>query len=93
MYGATWQLALHNDVYAELVESIMQAWSELVRVIIEEGVENGTFRECDANRTTRQLISLLSGYDEFLGVRPSAEKCVMVQADIADFIQRFIYKV
>ncbi|HBH15981.1 MAG TPA: TetR family transcriptional regulator, partial [Leclercia adecarboxylata] len=38
LYGATWQLALHNDVYAELVESIMQAWSELVRDIIEEGV-------------------------------------------------------
>ena len=106
LYGATWQLALHNDVYAELVESIMQAWSELVRdiieegvedsifdaLIIEEGVENGIFRACDASRTTRQLISLLSGYDEFLGVRPSAEKCAMVQADIADFIQRFIYK-
>jgi len=92
LYGATWQLALHNDVYAELVESIMQAWSELVRDIIEEGVENGTFHACDASRTTRQLISLLSGYDEFLGVRPSAEKCAMVQADIADFIQRFIYK-
>jgi len=92
LYGATWQLALHNDVYAELVESIMQAWSELVRDIIEEGVENGIFRACDASRTTRQLISLLSGYDEFLGVRPSAEKCAMVQADIADFIQRFIYK-
>ncbi|HAF51301.1 MAG TPA: TetR family transcriptional regulator, partial [Leclercia adecarboxylata] len=44
LYGATWQLALHNDVYAELVESIMQAWSELVRDIIEEGVENGIFR-------------------------------------------------
>ncbi len=92
LYGATWQLALHNDVYAELVEFIMQAWSELVRDIIQEGVENGTFRACDASRTTRQLISLLSGYDEFLGVRPSAEKCAMVQADIADFIQRFIYK-
>ena len=91
LYGATWQLALHNDVYAEFVESIMQAWSELVHDIIAEGIGNGTFHECDASRTTRQLISLLSGYDEFLGVRPSAEKCAMVEADIADFIQRFIY--
>lgn len=92
LYGATWQLALHNDAYAEFVEAIMQAWSERVRDIIEEGMGNGTFRECDPSRTTRQLISLLSGYDEFLGVRPSAEKCAMVEADIADFIQRFIYK-
>ncbi|WP_285129644.1 TetR/AcrR family transcriptional regulator [Leclercia adecarboxylata] len=92
LYGATWQLALHNDAYAEFVEAIMQAWSERVRDIIEEGMGNGTFRECDPCRTTRQLISLLSGYDEFLGVRPSAEKCAMVEADIADFIQRFIYK-
>ncbi len=92
LYGATWQLALHNDAYAEFVEAIMQAWSERVRDIVEEGVGNGTFRECDPSRTTRQLISLLSGYDEFLGVRPSAEKCAMVEADIADFIQRFIYK-
>lgn len=92
LYGATWQLALHNDAYAEFVEAIMQAWSERVRDIIEEGVGNRTFRECDPSRTTRQLISLLSGYDEFLGVRPSAEKCAMVEADIADFIQRFIYK-
>jgi len=92
LYGATWQLALHNDAYAEFVEAIMQAWSERVRDIIEEGMGNGTFRECDPSRTTRQLISFLSGYDEFLGVRPSAEKCAMVEADIADFIQRFIYK-
>lgn len=92
LYGATWQLALHNDAYAEFVEAIMQAWSERVRDIIEEGMGNGSFRECDPSRTTRQLISLLSGYDEFLGVRPSAEKCAMVEADIADFIQRFIYK-
>jgi len=92
LYGATWQLALHNDVYAEFVESITQAWNELVRGIIEEGVGNGSFRDCDPSRTTRQLISLLNGYDEFLGVRPTAEKCAMVTADIADFIQRFIYK-
>lgn len=92
LYGSTWQLALHNDVYAEFVESITQAWNEIVRRIIEEGVANGSFRECDVSRTTRQLISLLNGYDEFLGVRPSAEKCAMVEADIADFIQRFIYK-
>ncbi len=92
LYGSTWQLALHNDVYAELVESITQAWNEIVRGIIEEGVAKGSFRECDVSRTTRQLISLLNGYDEFLGVRPSAEKCAMVEADIADFIQRFIYK-
>ncbi|WP_347116380.1 TetR/AcrR family transcriptional regulator [Leclercia sp. S52] len=92
LYGSTWQLALHNDVYAEFVESITQAWNEIVRGIVEEGVANGSFRECDVSRTTRQLISLLNGYDEFLGVRPSAEKCAMVEADIADFIQRFIYK-
>ena len=92
LYGSTWQLALHNDVYAEFVESITDAWSETVCGIIEEGIADSTFRVGEASRITRQLISMLNGYGEFLGVRPSTEKCKMAEEDIADFIQQFIYK-
>lgn len=91
LYGSTWQLALHNDVYAEFVEAITDAWDQEICAILEEGMSNGTFREGDVRRTTRQLVSILNGYGEFLGVRPSAEKCTMAEDDIADFIQRFIY--
>lgn len=92
LYGSTWQLALHNDVYAGFVESISEAWSEEVSGIIGEGISNGAFRDGDAQRMTRQLISMLNGYGEFLGVRLSAEKCRMAEEDIADFVQRFIDK-
>jgi len=91
LYSSIWHLAIHNAAYAELVESITDEWSGVVCGIIEEGIDNGTFRDSDARRTTRQLVSLLNGYAEFLSVGPSAKKCKMVQEDIADFIQQFIY--
>lgn len=93
LYSAIWHLAIHDEVYAGLVESITDEWSQLVCGIMEEGIANGSFREGDASRTTRQLISLLNGYAEFLSVRPSAEKCRMAEEDVTDFIQRFVYKV
>lgn len=92
LYSAIWHLAIHDEVYAGLVESITDEWSQLVCGIMQEGIANGTFREGDASRTTRQLISLLNGYAEFLSVRPSAAKCKMAEEDVADFIQRFIYQ-
>lgn len=92
LYSSTWHLAIHNAAYAELVEAITEEWSGVVCAIIEEGINNGTFRASDARRTTRQLVSLLNGYAELLSVRPTAEKCKMVEDDIVDFVQRFIYQ-
>ncbi|MCU6671634.1 TetR/AcrR family transcriptional regulator [Enterobacteriaceae bacterium H4N4] len=92
LYSSTWQLAIHNAAYAELVEGITEEWSGVVCAIIEEGINNGAFRDSDARRTTRQLVALLNGYAELLSVRPTAEKCQMVEDDIADFVQRFVYK-
>ena len=92
LYSSTWHLAIHDAVYAALVEAITDEWTRVVCGIIEEGINNGTFQQRDARRTTRQLISMLNGYAEFLSVGPTTEKCNMVEEDIADFIQRFIYK-
>ena len=92
LYSSTWHLAIHDAVYAALVEAITDEWTRVVCGIIEEGINNGKFQQRDARRTTRQLISMLNGYAEFLSVGPTTEKCNMVEEDIADFIQRFIYK-
>lgn len=92
LYGSLWQLAAHNEAYAELARLMVHKWLELLAEIIRAGIDSGVFRPTDAGRVTRQLSAIMNGYSDQLIVMPSAEARQEAMDDILDFIGRVLEK-
>ena len=92
LYGSLWQLAAHNQAYAELAKLMVRRWLELLAEIIQAGIESGVFRPANAARVTRQLSAVMNGYSDQLIVLPSAEARQEAMEDIMDFIRLALEK-
>ncbi|QLK63738.1 TetR family transcriptional regulator (plasmid) [Enterobacteriaceae bacterium Kacie_13] len=86
LYGSLWQLAAHNEAYAELAQLMVKKWLELLAEIISAGIHTGVFRSTNAGRVTRQLSAIMNGYSDQLIVMPSAEARQEAMDDILDFV-------
>lgn len=92
LYGSLWQLAAHNEAYAELAQRMVHKWLELLAEIIHAGINAGVFRPTNAARVTRQLSAIMNGYSDQLIVMPSAESRQEAMDDILDFAGRVLEK-
>lgn len=86
LYGSLWHQAAHNAAYADLAGMVTRKWIALIAGVIEQGIENGTFRGTDTSRAARQLGAVLNGYADILIIRSSADECKIAQDDIKHFI-------
>lgn len=56
-----WALGRRNDALASAVRTEMDAWQQLVQLIIESGVEAGEFETDDAASVAWQLLGMIDG--------------------------------
>ncbi|WP_353826516.1 TetR/AcrR family transcriptional regulator [Agromyces sp. SYSU T0242] len=56
-----WALGRRNEALAASVRAQMDAWQELVRGVIEEGVEHAGFRTPDTGAAAWQLLGMIDG--------------------------------
>lgn len=86
LYSSLWQLAIHDAEWAEMAQTLMTRWHEIMADIIRAGLAAGEFRHGDPEQITRQLSAMVNGYAEQLIVVPSPLKHRAASEDIAAFI-------
>lgn len=86
LYSSLWQLAIHDDEWAAMTQTMMAQWQTMLANIILEGIRNGEFTSRDPDRVTRQLGAMLNGYADQLIISPAFATHQAASRDIEDFI-------
>lgn len=92
LYASFWQMAAHNEEYAQLAERMTAQWQRLMEAIIRDGVTDGSFCDCDIPRTGRQISAMLNGYADLLTINPSESRAREALADLDQFIEQVLIK-
>lgn len=87
LYSSLWQLAIHDEEWAQMAQAEMARWHEMMAEIIRAGIADGEFRHGDPELITRQLSAMLNGYAEQLIIAPSAAAHRAASDDMAAFIR------
>lgn len=87
LYSSLWQLAIHDEEWAQMAQAEMARWHEMMAEIVRDGIAAGEFRHGDAELFTRQLSAMLNGYAEQLIIAPTPAAHRAASDDLAAFIR------